>query len=48
MGNCPSFKGHNKKDASAFDRVTSRTSTSDDCLLYQLADYQKGEKLLQF
>lgn len=46
MGNCKG-KGSdsfNKQNSSAFDRVTSRTSTDDDCLLYQLADYQKGMK----
>lgn len=41
MGNCKG-KIDDKQNGSAFDRVTSRTSTEDDCLLYQLADYQKG------
>lgn len=41
MGNCTG-KSNDKQNGSAFDRVTSRTSTEDDCLLYQLADYQKG------
>ncbi|XP_057371293.1 uncharacterized protein LOC130692234 [Daphnia carinata] len=50
MGNCKG-KGSdsfNKQNSSAFDRVTSRTSTDDDCLLYQLADYQKGGDLIRY
>lgn len=42
MGNCKSYNAYSKQNNSAFDRVTSRTSKADDCLIYQLADYQKG------
>lgn len=44
MGNClGGGDGGFSKERSAFDRVTSRTSKDDDCLLYQLADYQRGK-----
>ena len=48
MGNCTGKDPFDKQNSSAFDRVTSRTSTDDDCLLYQLADYQKGTVTLLF
>ena len=43
MGNCTG-KDTNGLAGSVFDRVTSRTSKQDDCLLYRLANYQKGKR----
>ena len=43
MGNCTGkAKTFNELNSSVLDRVTSRTSSEDDCLLYRLADYQRG------
>ena len=35
-------KSSGELNGSVLDRVTSRTSSTDDCLLYRLADYQRG------
>ena len=49
MGNCTGkAKSFNELNYSALDRVTSRTSSEDDCLLYRLADYQRGGELVNF
>ncbi len=48
MGNnCLHRRGDPMDPGSVLDKVIASTTASQDCILYQLADFRKGGKLVE-